>query len=66
LIGEKKRRKRGKPIGLFDKDSAGEAQFFSPSKVEAVQQRARAIEAQKVQEKIEADDRRTRKVIERE
>ena len=51
LHEEKKRRKRGKALGLFDKEKPGEAQFFSPSKVAAARQRANEIEAEK-QEKI--------------
>lgn len=66
LVNEKKRRKRGKAMGLFDKENPGEAQFFSPTKVEAVRQRAHDIEAQKEQEKIEAADRRAKKALERE
>lgn len=66
LIGEKKRRKRGKPMGLFDKDNPGEAQFFSPSKIEAVRQRAQDIESQKEQERVEAVNRRTQKALIRE
>jgi DNA anti-recombination protein RmuC len=65
LIGEKKRRKRGKAMGLFDKNNPGEAKFFSLSKVEAVRQRARDMEAQKKQERIEASNRRTEKAFER-
>jgi hypothetical protein len=38
--------------------------FFSPSKVEAVRQRAKEIEAKKEQEKIEKAERRTEKAIE--
>jgi hypothetical protein len=65
LISEKKRQKQGKAMGLFDKDNPGEAQFFSPSKVEAVQQRARDMEAQKEQERIEASNCCTEKAFER-
>jgi len=66
LVQEKKRRKRGKPMGLFDKENPGEAQFFSPSKVEALRQRAKEIEAQKEQEKLEIAQRRTEKALVRE
>jgi len=66
LVNEKKRQKRGKPLGLIDKDNLGKAQFFSPSKVEAARQRIQDIESQKEQEKIEAANRRTQKAIERE
>ena len=44
LVEEKRRRKRGKAIGLLDKDrQPGEAQFFSPARVAAVQERAHKI-----------------------
>ena len=36
LVGEKKRRKKGKPIGLFMKDEPGQAIFFSPAKIAMV------------------------------
>ena len=36
LVQEKRRRKRGKAMGLLDKDRPGEAQFFSPARVAAV------------------------------
>ncbi|PVI06823.1 hypothetical protein DM02DRAFT_472050, partial [Periconia macrospinosa] len=44
LVEEKKKRKRGKGMGLFDKERPGEAQFFSPGKVAAVRQRAEEME----------------------
>lgn len=66
LVGEKKSKKRGRPLGLIDKDNPGEAQFFSPEKVKAAQQKIRDIESQKEQEKVEAENRRTQKALERE
>jgi len=66
LIDEKKRRKRGKPMGLIDKDRPGEAQFFSPSKVALVRAKAAEIEAQKDADRIRAQEEKARKQIERE
>ncbi|EKG09045.1 pogo transposable element, putative, partial [Macrophomina phaseolina MS6] len=66
LVGEKNKRKKGKPIGLFDKERPGEAQFFSPAKVSAVRARAQELEDQKQREKAEAEERRQSKAVERE
>jgi len=66
LIGEKKSKKRGRALGLIDKDNPGEAQFFSPEKVKAAQQKIRDIESQKEQEIAEAEARRAQKALERE
>ncbi|EED11969.1 conserved hypothetical protein [Talaromyces stipitatus ATCC 10500] len=65
LIGEKKRQKRGRPLGLIDKDNPGEAQFFSPGRIEAARQQIQNIELQKEQGKIEAANRRTQKAFAR-
>lgn len=69
LVEEKNRRKRGKVMGLFDKERPGEAQFFSPAKVAAVRERAKEIEAQAQQRKALAEAKRldrTRRAIEKE
>ncbi|PVH90264.1 hypothetical protein DM02DRAFT_469161, partial [Periconia macrospinosa] len=58
LVEEKKRRKRGKVMGLFDKERPGEAQFFSPAKVAAMRERAKEIEAQTQQKKALAEEKR--------
>ncbi|EED21380.1 pogo transposable element, putative [Talaromyces stipitatus ATCC 10500] len=65
LIGEKKRQKRGRPLGLINKDNPGEAQFFSPGRIEAARQQIQNIELQKEQGKIEAANRRTQKAFAR-
>ncbi|EED12254.1 conserved hypothetical protein [Talaromyces stipitatus ATCC 10500] len=65
LIGEKKQQKRGRPLDLIDKDNSGEAQFFSPGRIEAARQRIQNIESQKEQGKIEAANRRTQKAFAR-
>ena len=66
LIGEKNRRKRGKPMGLVDNDRPGQAQFFSPTKVALVRARAAEIEAQKEADRLRAQEEKARKQIERE
>ena len=66
LINEKKRRKRGKPAGLFDQERPGQAQFFSPAKVAAVRNRMNEIEEQKQREKAEAEERRLNRAAEKE
>ncbi|EED19578.1 conserved hypothetical protein [Talaromyces stipitatus ATCC 10500] len=66
LVNEKNRQRRGRPLGLIDKENPGEAQFFSPSRVEAAKQRIQDIESQKEQDKINAAILRTQKALERE
>lgn len=58
LIEEKKKRKRGKGMGLFEKERPGEAQFFSPAKVAAVRQRAEEIQIESQLRKSLAEERR--------
>ena len=38
-------------MGLLDPDQAGQAQFFSPSKVAAARQRAAEIEERRIERK---------------
>ncbi|OXV05699.1 hypothetical protein Egran_06533 [Elaphomyces granulatus] len=66
LVNEKKRRKRGKKLGLFDNENPGEAQFFSPNKVQALRQRAEEAETQKEQEREAAVRRQAERALERE
>ena len=44
---EKKRRRHEKALGLFDKEHAGQVQFFLSSKIEAVCQYIADLEAEK-------------------
>ena len=53
LVGEKKRRRRGRNMGLFPKNEPGQAMFFSPDKVNAAQSQQQLLNAQKEQEKLE-------------
>lgn len=66
LVDEKKRRKRGKPMGLVVKDQPGQAMFFSPAKIAAVRARHEELEAQKEQERLERAVERQNRVTERE
>ena len=66
LVDEKKRRKRGKPMGLWDKDEPGQAIFFSPAKIAAVRARQGELEAQKEQEKLKKELERQNKAVEKE
>jgi len=50
-------------MGLLDKDRPGEAQFFSPARVAAVQERAHEIEVENHCQKAIADDMRLQKAI---
>lgn len=47
IIHEKKRRQRGKPMGLFNKDQPSTAQFFSPTKVAEARKQHDELETQK-------------------
>jgi DDE superfamily endonuclease len=58
LVEEKRRRKRGKAMGLLDPDQPGQAQFFSPNKVALARERAAEIEQEKEQNRIEIEERR--------
>jgi hypothetical protein len=66
LCEEKKRRKRGKKMGLIDNDNPGEAQFFSPTKVASARQRALEIEQEKEQKQAEIAQRRVERQIQQE
>ena len=66
LVHEKKRRTRGKAMGLVDKNEAGQAQFFSPTKIAAVRARKEEIEAQKEQEKVQKEQEKRIKAFKRE
>ena len=66
LQTEKKRRKRGKMMGLFPKDEPGQAMFFSPAKIAAVRAHQEGLEAQKEQEKLDKELERRAKAAEKE
>ncbi|KAH7394638.1 hypothetical protein BKA66DRAFT_598616 [Pyrenochaeta sp. MPI-SDFR-AT-0127] len=66
LVGEKKKRKRGKGMGLFDKERPGEAQFFTPSKVAIVRQRAEEIEIESQLQKSLAEERKVQQAQDKE
>ncbi|PVH90582.1 hypothetical protein DM02DRAFT_475037, partial [Periconia macrospinosa] len=66
LVEEKKKRKRGKGMGLFDKERPGEAQFFSPEKVAAVRRRAEEVEIERRLKKSLAEEKRIQQAREKE
>ncbi|KAF2275262.1 uncharacterized protein EI97DRAFT_475869 [Westerdykella ornata] len=66
LVNEKKRRKRGKGMGLFNKERPGEAQFFSSAKVAVVRKRAEEIEIENQLQKSLAEEKKIQKVLEKE
>jgi hypothetical protein len=66
LVEEKKKRKRGKGMGLFNKERPGEAQFFTPSKVAVVRQRAEEIEIESQLQKSLAEEKRIQQAREKE
>jgi hypothetical protein len=52
LVDEKKKRKRGKGMGLFNKERPGEARFYRPEEVTAVRERAKEL---KIQAQLQKD-----------
>ena len=66
LVGEKKRRKRGKAMELFAKDEPGQAIFFLFGKIAAVRERQQELEAQKKAERLAKEAEKHRRAIERE
>ena len=65
LIGEKKRRKRGKPMGLMDNIEPGQAMFFSPAKIAALRLQQEELEAKKEAERLTKEADKQRKKIEK-
>ena len=66
LIGEKKRRKRGKAMELFAKDEPGQAMFFSPGKIAVVRERQQELEAQKEADMLAKEAKKHLRAIKRE
>ena len=65
LITEKQRRKRGKGMGLFDREKAGQAQFFSPTKVEQARQRLIDNENEKSNKLAQAEAAKLQRAIQK-
>src|ERR1700761_5831590 len=65
LSNERKRRKRGKPLGLIGKDEPKYGQFFSPQKILLRRQEMAAEEAQKEHKEQQAAEDKLNKQIER-
>ena len=65
LIGEKKKRKRGKPMGLIDNVEPGQAMFFSPAKIAAIRLQQEELEAQQEAERLNKEADKQRKAIEK-
>ena len=65
LLNERKRRKRGKKMGLVDKDEPGQAVFFSPAKIEAARARQLEVEAQKEKDRLDKELQRREKAAEK-
>ena len=66
IVNEKKRRKRGKNMGLFIKNEPKQAMFFSPSKIAAARARQEELNTQKEEERLAKEAEKQRKVFERE
>ena len=65
LIGEKKRRKRGKPMGFLSSDAFGQVMFFSSAKIAAIREQQQELEAQKEAEKLTKEADKQHKAIEK-
>ena len=66
IVNEKKRRKRGKNMGLFIKNEPKQAMFFSPSKIAAARARQEELNTQKEEKKLAKEAEKQCKVFERE
>jgi hypothetical protein len=67
IFAEKKRRKRGKAMGLIDpENSVNQAIFFSPEKVARARERAAEKEQSEQQRKQNIEDRKLQAAINRE
>ncbi|OJD12033.1 hypothetical protein ACJ73_09415, partial [Blastomyces percursus] len=66
LNNERKRRKRGKRMGLCNPSNPSLAQFFSPSKVQAAREQANAHETAKINELARKEDMKLQRAIFRE
>ena len=65
LVEVAKRHKRGKAMGLIDKERPGDAQFFSPSKVTAARARAEQKESDKEEAEVRKEEERLARIAER-
>ena len=65
LIEEQKRRKRGKRLGILDKDEPGQAVFVSPAKIAAIRIRREQEEAEKINAQQEKERERVAKAAEK-
>ena len=66
IVNEKKRRKRGKNMGLLIKDEPGQAMFFSPGKIAAARACQEELDTQKEEERLAKEVEKQRKAFERE
>ena len=65
LIEKKKRRKRGKPMGLISLNAPGQAMFFSSTKIAAIREQQQKLAAQKKTQKLTKKTDKQRKIIEK-
>ena len=65
LLDEKKRRKRGKPMGLFDKNRPGEGQFWTPSHIGQVRNRNNELEEAKMLEEVRKTTEKAHKALDK-
>ncbi|EDN07669.1 predicted protein [Histoplasma mississippiense (nom. inval.)] len=66
LNRERKRRKRGKAMGLLDSSNPCQAQFFSPTQVRAAREQAAAAEALKIDSQARRQEAQLQRTILRE
>ncbi|KMU92139.1 hypothetical protein CIHG_09949 [Coccidioides immitis H538.4] len=62
---EQRRRKHGKPLGLLNKEHAGQAQFFSPARIQAARERADELDAQKQQKAAQVEGFELRRAVQK-
>lgn len=66
LIDERKRRKRGKKLGLLTGDEPGQAVFFSPAKIAAAREKQKALDNAKKHERLRKEEEKLAKAAEKE
>ncbi|EDN03640.1 predicted protein [Histoplasma mississippiense (nom. inval.)] len=66
LNNERRRRKRGKRMGLLNPSNPSLAQFFSPTKVQAAREQADANETAKIDDQARKEDMKLQRAILRE
>ncbi len=64
VIHEKKKRKRGKAMHLYDEgETEGQGRFFSPAKIDRIRERMRVAEEEQRQHQLATQDKKAQRAI---